>query len=77
MIKKETLKKGKIFMMKELNLFGKTGNFNGTDVLNIILEQKATAKFITAKIYKFFVNENVDQNIVNSLSKVSTSQVMT
>lgn len=47
---------------------GKTGNFNGADALNIILEQKATAKFITAKIYKFFVNENVDQNIVNSLS---------
>ncbi|WP_336687134.1 DUF1800 domain-containing protein [Chryseobacterium bernardetii] len=47
---------------------GKTGYFNGADALNIILEQKATAKFITAKIYKFFVNENVDQNIVNSLS---------
>ncbi|AZA93089.1 Protein of uncharacterised function (DUF1800) [Chryseobacterium nakagawai] len=47
---------------------GKTGNFDGTDALNIILEQKATATFITAKIYKFFVNENVDQNIVNTLS---------
>ncbi|HAO06047.1 DUF1800 family protein [Chryseobacterium sp. C3] len=48
---------------------GKTGNFTGTDVLNIILEQKATAKFITTKIYKFFVNENVDENIVKSLSE--------
>lgn len=47
---------------------GKTGNFTGTDALNIILEQKATAKFITAKIYKFFVNENVDESIVNKLS---------
>ncbi|MEJ5104758.1 DUF1800 domain-containing protein [Chryseobacterium sp. MYb328] len=47
---------------------GKTGNFNGSDALNIILEQKATAKFITAKVYKFFVNENIDQNIVNTLS---------
>lgn len=47
---------------------GKTGNFNGSDVLNIILEQKSTAKFITTKIYKFFVNENVDQNIINKLS---------
>lgn len=50
------------------NFLGKTGNFDGTDALNIILEQKATATFITAKIYKFFVNENVDQNIVNTLS---------
>lgn len=47
---------------------GKTGNFNGSDVLNIILEQKSTAKFITTKIYKFFVNENVDQNIIDTLS---------
>ncbi|MBP2615868.1 DUF1800 family protein [Chryseobacterium jejuense] len=47
---------------------GKTDNFSGTDILNSILNQKATAKFITTKIYKFFVNENVDQNIVNTLS---------
>lgn len=46
----------------------KTGNFTGTDILNIILEQKATAKFITTKIYKFFVNENVDNSIVEQLS---------
>jgi len=30
-------------------------------VLDILLEQKQTAKFISQKIYKFFVNENVDQ----------------
>lgn len=48
---------------------GKTGNFTGTDALNIILEQKATSKFITTKIYKFFVNENVDEVIVNKLSE--------
>ncbi|KQT26200.1 hypothetical protein ASG22_05890 [Chryseobacterium sp. Leaf405] len=48
---------------------GKTGNFTGTDALNIILEQKATAKFITAKIYKFFVNENVDETIADKLSE--------
>lgn len=48
--------------------FGKTGNFTGADVLNIILEQKTTATFITTKIYKFFVNENTDRNIVEQLS---------
>ncbi|MDN3694193.1 DUF1800 domain-containing protein [Chryseobacterium tructae] len=47
---------------------GKTGNFDGNDALNIILEQKATAQFITTKIYKFFVNENIDKDIVNKLS---------
>ncbi|MDQ0593684.1 uncharacterized protein (DUF1800 family) [Chryseobacterium ginsenosidimutans] len=51
------------------NFLGKTGNFTGTDALDIILEQKATSKFITTKIYKFFVNENVDESIVNKLSE--------
>ncbi|MCX8533150.1 DUF1800 domain-containing protein [Chryseobacterium luquanense] len=48
---------------------GKTGNFTGDDVLNIILEQKTTAKFITTKIYKFFVNEIPDQSHINKLSE--------
>ncbi|AYZ11162.1 DUF1800 domain-containing protein [Chryseobacterium arthrosphaerae] len=47
---------------------GKTGNFDGSDVLNIILEQKATARFITTKIYKFFVNEKADESIIDKLS---------
>ena len=43
---------------------GKTGNFNGDDVIDIILEQRTTANFIAKKIYKFFVNENVDEKKV-------------
>ena len=43
---------------------GKTGNFNGDDVIDIILEQRATANFIAKKIYRFFVNENVDEKKV-------------
>jgi len=41
-------------------VLGRTGNFDGGDVLDILLEEKATAKYLTQKIYKFFVNENVD-----------------
>lgn len=48
---------------------GKTGNFTGDDVLNIILEQKKTAEFITAKIYTFFVNEKPDLKIIKNLSE--------
>ncbi|MCY0977644.1 DUF1800 domain-containing protein [Chryseobacterium wangxinyae] len=48
---------------------GKTGNFTGDDVLNIILEQKTTADFITTKIYTFFVNEKPDSAIIKTLSK--------
>ncbi|MFT3748779.1 MAG: DUF1800 domain-containing protein [Agriterribacter sp.] len=47
---------------------GRTGNFNGDDILNILLEQKQTAVFITQKIYRFFVNENVDDDKVQDLA---------
>ena len=47
---------------------GKTGNFDGDDVIDIILGQRATAKFITQKIYKYFVNEEVDNEKIESLS---------
>src|SRR5258706_11061787 len=41
-------------------VLGKTGNFDGDEVLDILLEQKQTAKFISQKVYKFFVNEQLD-----------------
>ena len=47
---------------------GKTGNFDGDDVIDIILEQKTTARFITQKIYKFFVNEIPDPEKIESLA---------
>ncbi|MES2429966.1 MAG: DUF1800 domain-containing protein [Bacteroidota bacterium] len=49
-------------------ILGKTGNFDGDDVIDILLEQKQTAKFITKKIYSYFVNEKVDDAIVKSLA---------
>ena len=41
-------------------VLGRTGSFDGGEVLDILLQEKQTAKFITQKIYKFFVNEKVD-----------------
>ena len=37
---------------------GRTGNFDGVDVLDIILEQPVTAEYIAAKMYRFFVRED-------------------
>lgn len=48
---------------------GKTGNFDGNDILNIILEQKATAYHITDKIYRFFVNDTPRENVVSDLAQ--------
>jgi uncharacterized protein (DUF1800 family) len=40
---------------------GKTGNFDGDDILNILLENRQTANYISKKIYHYFVNENVNE----------------
>lgn len=40
-------------------LLGKTGNFNGDEVLDILLEKRETAHFIARKLYKFLVNETL------------------
>ena len=48
---------------------GKTGNFKGEDILKIILENPKTSTFICAKIYRYFVNENVDNQIVDKMAK--------
>ena len=37
---------------------GRTGSFDGVDVLEIILEQPVTAEYIASKIYRFFVRED-------------------
>ena len=47
---------------------GKTGNFDGDDIIHILLEQRQTARFITKKIYKYFVNDTVDDARVEWLS---------
>ncbi len=48
---------------------GRTGKFDGEDIIDIILEQKATAHFICKKIYKYFVNSKVNEGIVEELAQ--------
>ncbi|RYD81398.1 MAG: DUF1800 family protein, partial [Sphingobacteriales bacterium] len=50
-------------------VLGKTGNFDGDDVLNILLEQPHTAVYITKKIYKEFVNEELNDANVQWLAQ--------
>jgi uncharacterized protein (DUF1800 family) len=50
-------------------VLGRTGNFDGGEVLDILLQEKQTAKFITQKVYKFFINEKVDADKVNWLAE--------
>ncbi|MBU3011554.1 DUF1800 domain-containing protein [Polaribacter vadi] len=54
----------------EKRFFGKTGNFNGDDIIDIILEQKQCAKYICTKVYKYFINPIVDKKRLNEITDV-------
>ena len=54
----------------EKTFLGRTGNFNGEEIISILLEEKGTARYVTRKIYKEFVNEEVDEARVDALSAV-------
>ncbi|MBU6342648.1 MAG: DUF1800 family protein [Bacteroidetes bacterium] len=41
----------------EKTVLGKTGNLDGDAVLDVLLEQKQTARFITRKLYRFLVHD--------------------
>jgi uncharacterized protein (DUF1800 family) len=49
-------------------VFGKSGNFGGDEIIDIILEQPATAEFICRKLYKFLVSREVDEAFVAQLA---------
>lgn len=52
----------------EKTIFGKTGTWNGEDVINMLLEKPECARYITRKIYREFVNENVNETRIISLT---------
>ncbi len=49
-------------------IFGKTGNFDGDDVIKMLLERKETAAFITRKVYRYFVNDVPNEPVVAKLA---------
>ena len=53
----------------EKTFLGESGNFNGYDAIDIILKQDATARFITWKLYRFFCNYEVPEEINLELAR--------
>src|SRR5439155_7521136 len=49
---------------------GRTGNFDGVDILRIILEQKITAEYIAGKLYRYFVREDVSPVLQERLGRI-------
>eukprot|EP00913_Durusdinium_trenchii_P008770 g8236.t1 len=54
---------GKFIFNKHLHdtgrktVFGKSGNFNGDDVVDIVLKQPAAARFLVGKLFREFISE--------------------
>lgn len=45
---------------EEKTFLGETGRFNGEDVIDIIVKQPATARFVSRHLYNFFVADDVE-----------------
>jgi hypothetical protein len=46
---------------------GQTGPFDGVDVINIIMERPVTADFISGKIYRYFVRQDLSPDLQKQL----------
>ena len=54
----------------EKTFLGQTGRFDGVDIINIIMQQPATADFIAGKIYRFLVREEISPDVQKQLGSV-------
>jgi uncharacterized protein (DUF1800 family) len=51
-------------------IFGKTGEFDGEDFLEMVVQQPQSARFITAKIWNFFAGEMPSEELTTALAEV-------
>ncbi len=51
----------------EKTFLGKTGHFDGVDVIDIIMQQPATADYIAGKIYRYFVRQDLSPELQKKL----------
>jgi uncharacterized protein (DUF1800 family) len=52
----------------EKTFLGKTGNFNGDDIIDIIVRHPATGTFVAKEIYKFFVADEPDEDAIQQIA---------
>ncbi|HJS86395.1 MAG TPA: DUF1800 domain-containing protein [Acetobacteraceae bacterium] len=53
-----------------ITFLGRTGQFDGVQILDIILDQKVTASFIAGKIYRFLVREDLSPSLQERLGEL-------
>ena len=50
-------------------IFGRTGNFDGDEVIDLLFEQPAAAEYIPSKLWAFFVEDTPPTAVVKELAK--------
>ena len=46
----------------EKKFLGEVGNFNGEDIVDIIVTQEATARFLSTRLFQYFASDEVDSD---------------
>ena len=54
----------------EKSFLGEVGNWNGEDIVEIIVRQRSAAEFISRRLYQFFVADEADEDEVQRLADV-------
>lgn len=67
---KEFLYEPKRHDFGQKTFMGRTGAFDGWNIIDIIFEQPAVATFISAKLWRFFASEDADPAVVEALAAV-------
>lgn len=53
----------------EKTFLGRTGAFNGEDIIDIILQQPVTGEFVAGKLYRYFVREDISEAVKRELGR--------
>jgi uncharacterized protein (DUF1800 family) len=54
----------------EKTIFGQTGNWDSEKLVELILEQPATARYIAGKLFVFFVHDAPDEPTIEALAQI-------
>lgn len=70
-----TCRKDGKFIFKRINhdqgikkILGHEGEFNGSDLLSILINKEQTSRFITGKLYEYLVGSKINASMLDSLS---------
>ncbi len=54
----------------EKTFLGHTGNFDGVEIIDLIMDQPVTAEYIAGKLYRFFVRQELSPTLATELGSI-------